>query len=76
MIVAWIFWWTGTGMGEVQLVTAWNVAGATYIGALLIDLVVVLWSQHRALAYLHLFGRTYIPDQGWVHDPKHTLQAD
>jgi hypothetical protein len=61
-------------MPEVQLLTGWNLAGVAFSAAVVADLVMVLWSQRRTLAYLHLFGRTYIPDQGWVRDPEHRLE--
>ena len=75
MSVVWILVWVAKGMPEVELLTGWNLAGMAFSAAVLVDLAVVLWSQRRALAYLHLFGRTYVPDQGWVHDPEHTLEG-
>jgi hypothetical protein len=75
MIVAWILVWVGKGMPEVQILTGWNLAGVAFCAVVLVDLVTVLWSQRRALAYLHLFGRTYVPDQGWLPDPEHKLEG-
>jgi hypothetical protein len=73
--VVWVLVWVTKGMPEVQLLTGWNIAGLAFSAAVLTDLVIVLWSQRRTLAYIHLFGRTYIPDQGWVRDPDHTLEG-
>lgn len=74
MLLVWYYVWVTKGMPEVQLLTGWNLAGVAFSAAVVADLVMVLWSQRRALAYLHLFGRTYIPDQGWVRDPEHRLE--
>jgi hypothetical protein len=76
MVVVWIVAWILAGMPEVALITRWNIGGVAFIGAVAVDLTMVLWSQHRALADLHLFGRTYVPDEGWLRDPEHKLGTD